>query len=167
MEKDLEIYFIQQIFDAMMKRALVGFLCILGMKYMIGSVFFFSRGFKTQTFSTFCAFIYYLITTFFSFVVSVIFKFNNAYLIQYHFNRIPFTYSGNIAGCFINRNKKKLFWSASRQLKTLFCFRIELDLDGLILDLSFEFFCQPLLKWQTSKVLKAPQISFYQTTIFL
>ena len=37
-----------------------------------------------------------------------------------------------------------------------FCFRIGLDLDGLILVLSFAIFWQTLLKWYTSKVLKIP-----------
>ena len=50
---------------------------------------------------------------------------------------------------------------------TSICFRIGLDLDDLIQVLSFEFFCQPLLKSQIAKLLKIPQISFYQITIFI
>ena len=36
--------------------------------------------------------------------------------------------------------RAKFFWSASRQPLTSICFKIELDLDGLILVLIFEFF---------------------------
>ena len=36
---DLEICFVEHILDAMMKRAPTGFLCILGIQRMIGSVF--------------------------------------------------------------------------------------------------------------------------------
>ena len=46
-------------------------------------------------------------------------------------------------------------------------FRMRLNLDGFILVLSFEIFCQTLLNLQTSQVLKIPQISFYQAIGFL
>ena len=64
---------------------------------------------------------------------------NNAYFIQYHFNIIPFSCNSNIVGCFINRDKDKLFLSASRQVMASICFRIGLDLDDLVL-FSLEFF---------------------------
>ena len=51
-------------------------------------------------------------------------------------------------------------WSALRQLKTSICVRMGWDLDGLVLVLSFEFFCQPFLKLQTFKVLRILQILF-------
>ena len=85
-----------------------------------------------------CIFIYYLMTTYINFAVSVILMSNNGYFVQYHFNIIPFTYNSNIVGCFTNRSKNKLFMSASRQLMTSICFRIGLDLDVLIPVLSFE-----------------------------
>ena len=98
LEKKLEIRFVEDILDAVMKHAPVGLLCILGIQYMIGSVFPFSCDFKTQTFSMFCVFIGYLIATFISFAVSVISMSHNACFNQYHFNIIPFTYNSNIVG---------------------------------------------------------------------
>ena len=111
-------------------------------------------------------FIYYLITNFIRFAVSITSMSNNAYFIQCHFNLMPFTYNNNIVGCFINMNKSKLFWRASRQLRTSVCYITGLDLHGLILFLMFDIFCQPLLKSQTYKILKIPKVSIYQTTIF-
>ena len=52
-------------------------------------------------------------------------------------------------------------WSALRQFITLICFKIGLDLDSIILALSFRIFCQPWWKWQTSQELKIRQKSFY------
>ena len=63
--------------------------------------------------------------------------------------------------------RTNISWSALRQFITLICFKIGLDLDGIILALSFRIFCQPWLKWQTSKELKIRQKSFYQLTTFL
>ena len=90
----------------MIKHAPIGFLCILGAQCMISSVFFFLRDFKTQTIIVFCVFVYYLITTFISFAVTVISIPNNAYFIQYHFKITQFIYNSNIAGCFINKDEK-------------------------------------------------------------
>ena len=42
LETDLDTCLVENILDAMMKRAPVGFLCILGIQYMTGSVFSFS-----------------------------------------------------------------------------------------------------------------------------
>ena len=42
METDLEIYFVEHVLDAMMKRAPVGFSYILGTQYMTDNVFSFS-----------------------------------------------------------------------------------------------------------------------------
>ena len=60
--------------------------------------------FKTQTFSILYLFIRYLVTTFISFAVSVISMSDNVYLIQYHFNIIPFTHNRNIVGCSFTGN---------------------------------------------------------------
>ena len=42
LETDLDTCLVEHILDAMMKCAPVGFLCILGIQYMTGSVFSFS-----------------------------------------------------------------------------------------------------------------------------
>ena len=104
--------------------------------------FCFFCDFKTLMFAIFCVFIYFLITTFINFSLSVIAMPSNIYFIYYHFKAILLIYNSNIIGCFINRIKNKLFLeSAVRQLMTSICFRIGLDLDGLILVLSFKTFC--------------------------
>ena len=46
LETDLEIYFVKQILDAVMKLAPIGFLSILKMQYIIGKVFSFSMTLK-------------------------------------------------------------------------------------------------------------------------
>ena len=56
-EIDLEICFEEQILDAVIKLAPIGFLSILKMQYMIDS-FFFLCDFKTKLFSIFFIFIY-------------------------------------------------------------------------------------------------------------
>ena len=47
---------------------------------------------------------------------------------------------------FINRKKRKLFWSGSTQLVMLICFRIGLDFDGSILVLSVEIILSTFVK---------------------
>ena len=91
--------------------------------------FFFLCDFKIRMFSIICAFICYLITTFISAAVNSMSS--NAYLIRYHFN---------IGGCFINRNKNKLFWGHLKTAYDVNFFRIGLDLDSLILILNFDIF---------------------------
>ena len=136
LKKDLEICFVEHILDAKMKHAPVGFFCILGIHYMIGNLFLFSCVFKTQTISILCVFIYYLITTLISFAVSVILMPNNAYFVQHHFNITPFMYNSNMDALSIG-TRINFFWTASRHLMTSICFRIGLDLDVLVLVLSF------------------------------
>ena len=51
LETDLEIYFVKQILDAVMKLVPIGFLSILKMQYII-----FSCDFKTQLFNMFFIF---------------------------------------------------------------------------------------------------------------
>ena len=138
---NLQICFLQHISDAM-----IGFLCFIGIQYMIGSVFFFFCDFKIQTFSIFCVFIDHFITAFISFAVSVISMCNKAHLIQYHFNLIHFTYNNNIVTCFIKKSKNKFFWSDSRQLMMSIYFRIGLNLGGLILVLDFEIILSIFVK---------------------
>ena len=109
--------------------------------------FFYFCEFKTQTFSIFCIFIYYLIAAFISFAVSVIFMSNNACFIQYHFNIIPQV--RYIIPTFLDALSiatRTNLWALLRQFMASMCFRLRLDLDGLILVLSFHIFCQPLLK---------------------
>ena len=48
LEADLEICFVENILDAMMKSAPVRFLCILGVLYVIRCVYFFSVTLKTK-----------------------------------------------------------------------------------------------------------------------
>ena len=91
---------------------------------------------------------------------------NSAYFIQYHFNIIPVTCIRLLDALSVE-TRTNFFGNALRQLMTSICFKIGLDLARLILILSFKFFCQLLLRWQTSTLLKIPQISFYQTTTFL
>ena len=64
---------------------------------------------------------------------------NNAYFVQYYFNIIPFTYNSYLDALSIG-TRINFFLSASRQLMTSICFRIGLNLDVLILVLSFEIF---------------------------
>ena len=87
-------------------------------------------GCKSQAFSIFCIFIYYPITTFISFALSVIYLSNNAYLIQYHFKLIPFSYKSNIIECFINRNENNF----------LQCFKLAYDANWFQKRTEFERF---------------------------
>ena len=82
----MEICFVEDVLDAMMKRAPVWFWCFLEIQYMNDSAFSFFCDFKTQKVIIFCVFIDYLIATFISFAASVISMFKNAYFNQCHFN---------------------------------------------------------------------------------
>ena len=108
LKTDLEVCFVKHILAAMKKRAPIGFLFILGIQCVIGSVFYFSAILKPKRFVYILCF-HLLSHHNFPFAVSVISMSNNACLRQYHFNTIPFTYNSNIVGCFINRNKNNLF----------------------------------------------------------
>ena len=87
--------------------------------------------FKSQMFSAFFIFIYYLITTVIKFAVSVFSMFNKAYFIKYHFNISPFTYKNKIVGCFINRNNNKL---------PLACFKTNYDVNLFQNRIAFRWF---------------------------
>ena len=50
---DLQICFVENILDAVMKQTTAGFLCILEIHYLIGSAFFLCD-FKTQTLGILC-----------------------------------------------------------------------------------------------------------------
>ena len=69
---------------------------------------------------------------------------NNVYFIHYHFNIIPFKCNSNIVGCFINRRRKNLFWSTSRQIMMSISFKMILH--NLILVFSFETFFSTFVK---------------------
>lgn len=57
-ETDLQICFVEHILDAMMEQVPVEFLCILGVLYLSGSVFFFFYNFETHASSIFCVLVY-------------------------------------------------------------------------------------------------------------
>ena len=138
----------------------------LRIRYIIGCVFWFSVILKPKrlVFLVFSSIISSRLLL--AFAVSVVSMSKNTYFTQQNFNIIPFTYNSNIVRCFINRNKKRPFWIDLRQVMTSICFRIGLDLDQLILVLSFETFLSTLFN-MISKVLKIPQILFHQKTAFL
>ena len=72
---------------------------------------------------------------------------NNACFIQYHFNIIPqvrFIIPTFLDALSIATTTN--LWALLRQFMASMCFRLRLNLDGLILVLSFHIFCQPLLK---------------------
>ena len=57
-ETDLQICFVEHILDAMMEQVPVEFLCILGVLYLSGSVFFFFCNFETHASIIFCVLVY-------------------------------------------------------------------------------------------------------------
>ena len=53
-------------------------------------------------------------------------------------HRLHITYNNNIVGYFMKIQNKIFLWCASIQLMASICFRIGLEIDGLILVLRFE-----------------------------
>ena len=107
LKTDLEICFVEHILDTMANLVPLGFLCIWKFQYMIGSFYSFSVILKPRRLVYSVFFFYYLVTTFISFAVSFISISSSAYLIQYHFNIVSFTYNKYILGYSINRDTNK------------------------------------------------------------